>query len=36
MENNANWHGKAPGDADYRTAMDELNAALAKLEKEEG
>ena len=36
MENNANWHGKAPGDADYHTAMDELNAALAQLEKEEG
>ena len=36
MENNANWHGKAPGDADYHTAMGELNAALAQLEKEEG
>ena len=36
MENSVDWHGKAPGDADYRTAMDELNAALDKLEKEEG
>ena len=36
MENNANWHGKAPGAADYHTAMAELNAALAQLEKEEG
>ena len=35
MENNANWHGKGPGDDDYRTAMDELNAAMARLEKEE-
>ena len=36
MEDNADWHGKAPGDADYATAMDELKAALAQLEKEEG
>ena len=36
MENEVDWHGKAPGDADYATAMDELKAALAQLEKEEG
>lgn len=36
MENAVDWHGKAPGDADYATAMDELKAALAQLEKEEG
>ena len=34
MEHSVDWHGKAPGDADYHTAMDELNAALAKLEQE--
>ncbi len=36
MENSVEWHGKGPGDADYATAMAELNAALAKLEGEVG
>ena len=25
MENNAGWHGKAPNDAEYETAMKELS-----------
>ena len=29
MENNAGWHGKAPDDAQYETAMNELKAQLA-------
>ncbi len=28
MENQAGWHGKAPGDADFEIALSELNAAL--------
>ena len=32
MENNAGWHGKAPNEAEYNKAMDELNALLAELE----
>ncbi len=32
MENNAGWHGKAPNDAEYEQAMDELKAQLAELE----
>ena len=32
MENNAGWHGKAPNDAEYEIAMNELNAALAEVE----
>ena len=32
MENNAGWHGKAPNDAEFETAMAELRAALAELE----
>ena len=36
MEHSVDWHGKAPGDADYATAMNELRAELARLEKEEG
>ena len=32
MENVADWHGKAPGDADYEIAMTELRAQLAELE----
>ncbi len=32
MENNAGWHGKAPNDAEYQQAMDELNAQYAELE----
>jgi len=32
MENAADWHGKAPNDAEYAVAMDELRAQLAELE----
>ena len=32
MENQAGWHGKAPNDAEYAQAMQELNAALAEVE----
>ena len=32
MENNVDWHGKAPTDAAYEKAMAELNAKLAELE----
>ena len=32
MENSIDWHGKAPGDADYETAMKQLTANLAELE----
>jgi len=32
MENNAGWHGKAPNDAEYAQAMEELNAQMAELE----
>ena len=32
MENNAGWHGKAPNDAEYEQAMNELNAILSELE----
>ena len=32
MENNAGWHGKAPNDAEYAKAMEELKAQLAELE----
>ena len=32
MENNAGWHGKAPNDAEYGQAMDELKAILTELE----
>ncbi len=32
MEDQAGWHGKAPNDTEYETAMAELNAALAELE----
>lgn len=35
MENQCDWHGKGPNDAEYETAMAELNAAYAALEKEE-
>ena len=34
MENQAQWHGVAPNDAEYKTAMDELSARLAGLEAE--
>ena len=32
MENDAGWHGKAPNDAEYAKAMEELKAQLAELE----
>ncbi len=32
MENDAGWHGKAPNDAEYEKAMQEMNAQLAELE----
>ena len=32
MENAVNWHGVAPNDEQYALAMEELQAALAKLE----
>ncbi len=32
MENQVSWHGKAPSDDEYNTAMSELNEQLEKLE----
>ena len=32
MEDNCDWHGKAPNQAEYETAMAELDAELAQLE----
>ncbi len=32
MENQAGWHGKAPNDQEYETAMAELRSELARLE----
>lgn len=32
MENSVGWHGKAPNEEEYNTAMAELNAQLAALE----
>ncbi len=32
MEDQASWHGKAPNDQEYETAMAELRARLAQLE----
>ena len=32
MENQAGWHGKAPNDEEYETAMTELRAQLAEVE----
>ena len=32
MENQAGWHGKAPNDEEYKTAMAELQAQLAEVE----
>ena len=32
MENNADWHGKAPNDKEYEAAMQELRAQLEDLE----
>ena len=34
MENQAGWHGKAPNDAEYEQAMNELKAKLAEVEAE--
>ena len=34
MENQAGWHGKAPNDAEYEQAMNELKAQLAEVEAE--
>ena len=33
MENNAGWHGKAPNDEEYATAMADLEAIDAKLKE---
>lgn len=33
MENNAGWHGKAPNDEEYKTAMADLEQIDAQLEK---
>ena len=35
MENKAGWHGKAPNDAEYTQAMEELRNKLAALERRE-
>jgi len=35
MENNAGWHGKAPNDDEYATAMADLEKIDAELSKEE-
>lgn len=35
MENNAGWHGKAPGDEDFARAKAQLESAIAKLEQGE-
>lgn len=32
MENEVGWHGKAPNDEEYKTAMEELNAKMKELE----
>ena len=32
MLDNAGWHGKAPNDAEYEVAMNELRAQLEELE----
>lgn len=33
MENEVDWHGKAPNDEQYKIAIDELNAKLAEIEE---
>ena len=33
MENQVGWHGKAPNDAEYEIAMNELKAKLAEIEE---
>lgn len=35
MEDKAGWHGKAPNDEEYEQAMQQLRAALEKLEAEQ-
>ncbi len=35
MEDKAGWHGKAPNDEEYEQAMQELHAALERLEAEQ-
>ena len=32
MENQVGWHGAAPNDEQYETAVSELNAQLAALQ----
>lgn len=32
MENNVDWHGKAPNDEEYKIAMNDLNNILTRLE----
>lgn len=34
MENQCSWHGKAPNDEEYKIAMQEIEEALKKAEKE--
>lgn len=34
MENQCSWHGKAPNDEEYKIAMQEIEEALEKTEKE--
>ena len=34
MENQCSWHGKAPNDEEYKIAMQEIEEALEKAEKE--
>lgn len=34
MENQCSWHGKAPNDEEYKIAMQEIDEALEKAEKE--
>ena len=33
MEDNAGWHGKAPNDEEYATAMADLDKIAEQLEK---
>ena len=33
MENQAGWHGKAPNDDEYKTAMADLDAVIANIQK---
>ncbi len=36
MENQAGWHGKAPNEEQYRTAMADLDKIDEEIAKEEG